>query len=239
MKRLAAFLVLLLFLPGVLHAQFYYFGRNKVQYTDFEWHVLKTEHFDIYYYPEMKDLAERGAALAEESYRVLEFKFNHTLNNRVPLIFYSSHLHFEQTNTTGGFIPEGIGGFFEFLKGRVVIPSDGSWAQFRHVIRHELVHVFMHSKITRVLSDHRKTADREPPLWFTEGLAEYWSTDWDSQAEMVMRDAVLNDIAVGLSDMDRIYGSFLMYKEGQNALQFLSSRYGEGKILELMENFWK
>ena len=39
-----------------------------MQYTDFEWHVLKTEHFDIYYYPEMKDLAERGAFFAEESY---------------------------------------------------------------------------------------------------------------------------------------------------------------------------
>jgi len=240
MKRLCSFLFLVLVLCAThASAQFFYFGRNKVQYTDFEWHVLKTEHFDIYYYPEMEDLAERGAFFAEESFKHLEVKFNHTLNNRVPLIFYSSHLHFQQTNTTGGFIPEGVGGFFEFLKGRVVIPSDGSTAQFKHVIRHELVHVFMHSKINRVLIDHRKPQDRFPPLWFTEGLAEYWSEEWDSQAEMVMRDVVLNGIAVGLNDMDRIYGSFLMYKEGQNALQYVGKTYGEEKILLLMENFWK
>ncbi len=240
MKRLSSLLPVLLFLCVTnVSAQFFYFGRNKVQYTDFEWHVLRTEHFDIYYYPQMKDLAERGAFFAEESYKLLEVKFNHTLNIRVPLIFYSSHLHFEQTNVTGGFIPEGVGGFFEFLKGRVVIPSDGSVAQFKHVIRHELVHVFMHSKLSRVLIDHRKPQDKTPPLWFTEGLAEYWSTDWDTQAEMVMRDAVLNDIVVGLNDMDQIYGSFLMYKEGQNALQFLNNQYGNEKILLLMENFWK
>lgn len=220
-------------------AQFFYFGRNKVQYTDFEWHVLKTDHFDIYYYPEMKDLAERGAYFAEESYKILELKFNHSLNNRVPLIFYSSHLHFQQTNTTGGFLPEGVGGFFEFLKGRVVIPSDGSTAQFKHVIRHELVHVFMHSKISRIMTDHRKAQDRTPPLWFTEGLAEYWSTEWDQQAEMVMRDVVLNNLVVGLKDMDLIYGSYLMYKEGQNALMYLAKTYGEEKILLLMENIWK
>jgi hypothetical protein len=237
--RLFCSLVLLFAFWTEAPAQFFYFGRNKVQYTDFVWHVLKTEHFDIYYYPEMKDLAERGAFFAEESYKLLEVKFNHTLNHRVPLIFYSSHLHFQQTNVTAGFIPEGVGGFFEFLKGRVVIPSDGSTAQFKHVIRHELVHVFMQSKITRVLTDHRKPQDRFPPLWFTEGLAEYWSTDWDSQAEMVMRDGVLNDIVVGLSTMDRIYGSFLMYKEGQNALRHVGTRYGEEKILFLMENFWK
>jgi WD40 repeat protein len=232
--------LLLLFLCATTGwAQLFYFGRNKVQYTDFAWHVLKTPHFDIYYYPEMKDLAERGAAFAEEAFRHLEVKFNHTLVSRVPLIFYSSHLHFQQTNTTGGFLPEGIGGFFEFLKGRVVIPADGSMPQFRHVIRHELVHVFMHSKISRVLTDHRKPQDRYPPLWFIEGLAEYWSTDWDSQAEMVMRDAVLNDIVVGLDDIDRIYGSFLMYKEGQAALSYMGRIYGEEKVLLLMENFWK
>ncbi|HEX7070332.1 MAG TPA: hypothetical protein VF190_05985, partial [Rhodothermales bacterium] len=31
---------------------YYHFGRNKIQYADFDWHVLKTEHFDVYYYPE-------------------------------------------------------------------------------------------------------------------------------------------------------------------------------------------
>ncbi len=237
--RRSTFLLLLFLSASTAWTQLFYFGRNKVQYTDFSWHVLKTTHFDIYYYPEMKDLAERGAAFAEEAFRDLELKFNHTLVTRVPLIFYSSHLHFEQTNTTGGFIPEGIGGFFEFLKGRVVIPADGSMPQFRHVIRHELVHVFMHSKISRVLTDHRKPQDRYPPLWFVEGLAEYWSTEWDAQAEMVMRDAVLNDIAVGLDDIDRIYGSFLMYKEGQNALSYMSRTFGDEKVLLLMENFWR
>lgn len=236
---IVSFVALCLIAAHCAQAQFFWFGRNKVQYTEFRWHVLKTTHFDIYYYPEMKELAERGASFAEESYSALEVKFNHTLNNRVPLVFYSSHLHFQQTNTTGGFLPEGVGGFFEFLKGRVVIPADGSTAQFRHVIRHELVHVFTYSKISRILADHRKPQDRFPPLWFTEGLAEYWSTDWDTQAEMVMRDAVLNDIVVGLNDMDRIYGSFLMYKEGQNALRYLSRTYGEEKVLLLMENFWK
>ncbi len=235
--------VILLFLYSILQfpasSQFFYFGRNKVQYTRFDWHVLKTEHFDIYYYPEMEDLAKRGAFLAEESYNILEEKFVHNVTHRIPLIFYSSHLHFEQTNVTPGLVPEGVGGFFEFIKGRVVIPYNGSMWDFQHVISHELVHVFMHSKINRILSDHRMMQDRLPPLWFVEGLAEYWSVVWDSQAEMVMRDAVINNYLVPLSDMNKIYGTFLMYKEGQFILKFISEHYGEHCILQLMENFWK
>ncbi|MEX2088748.1 MAG: hypothetical protein WEB62_03215, partial [Bacteroidota bacterium] len=126
MRRFLQYILLLLLLTQCASAQFYYFGRNKVQYTEFEWKVLRTEHFDIYYYTEMRELAQRGAFLAEESYKHLEQKFNHNVANRIPLIFYSSHLHFQQTNVTPGFIPEGVGGFFEFLKGRVVIPFQGS-----------------------------------------------------------------------------------------------------------------
>ncbi len=220
-------------------AQFSYFGHNKVQYTEFDWQILRTEHFDVYYYPEMKELAQQGAFFAEEAYKQLESKFNHSLANRVPLIFYSSHLHFQQTNTTGGFIPEGVGGFFEFLKGRVVIPADGSLSRFRHVIRHELVHVFMHSKISRVMVDHRLPQDRMPPLWFTEGLAEAWSTETDDQSEMLIRDAVLNNYIVPLQNMESIYGTFLMYKEGQYILKYIEEKYGEDKLMLLMENFWR
>ena len=219
--------------------QFFYFGENKIQYTRFTWEVMKTEHFDIYYYPEMKDLAARAAALAEESYRVLQDRFNHNVANRIPLILYSTHLHFEETNVASDFIPEGVGGFTEFVKGRVVIPYDGSMSDFHHVIRHELVHVFMYSKLNRVFFDHHMRADRLPPLWYVEGLAEYWSADWDDQAEMVMRDAVLSGYLAPVSDMDRIFGSFLMYKEGQNLLGFLAERFGDDKVLQLMENFWK
>jgi hypothetical protein len=238
-SKLYKYILFYLLFTSYAFPQFFYFGRNKVQYTNFDWHVLKTEHFDIYYYPEMKDLAERGAFLAEESYKILEEKFLHNVSSRIPLIFYSSHLHFQQTNTTPGMVPEGVGGFFEFIKGRVVIPYTGSMWEFRHVIRHELVHVFMTSKVNRVLLDHRMIQDHLPPLWFIEGLAEYWSSGWDTQAEMVMRDATVSNYIVPLSNMDDIYGTYLMYKEGQNLLQFLAERYGGEKILQLMENFWK
>ena len=232
-------LFLLLFLANNLLAQGFVFGRNKIQYTDFDWQIMQTEHFDIYYYPEMEEIAKQGAYYAEESFKALEPKFNHTVNRRIPLIFYSTHLHFQQTNITPGFIPEGVGGFFEFLKGRVVIPSNGNMHQFHHVIRHELVHVFMHSKVFNVLRNHSRTGGPFPPLWFTEGLAEHWSAKWDAQAEMVLKDAVLSNYETGLKNIFRINGTFTMYKTGQNVLNYIADKYGDDKVLMIMENLWK
>lgn len=234
----ALVIVLVLLSGSVTHSQYVGFGRNKVQYNEFEWHTLSTEHFKIYYYPEMKELAEIGAAYAEESYSAHQQNFNYSLIDTVPIIFYSSPTHFRETNTTPGLIPDGVGGFFEFIKGRVVIPFDGSLGNFKHVIRHELCHVFMVAKVTNTLRLHRQPPERLVPLWFTEGLAEYWSTKWDATAEMIIKDAVMNDYMVGLDNWERFYGTFFMYKLGQNVLEYIADKYGKEKILLLIENVW-
>ncbi len=221
-------------------AQFYelHFGKNKIQYERFDWHVLQTEHFDIYYYPEMQALAEHGAFFAEEAYRTLQQRFNNALPRRTPIIFYAAPYHFQQTNTMPGFIPEGVGGFFELIKGRVVIPASGNLYRFRRVIWHELVHVFTFHRAFQVLRDHRVPPDRYLPLWFTEGLAEYWSGPPDDQYEMILRDAFYANYLVPLENMYRIYGTFLMYKEGEALCRFIAETYGEEKLLELIEQFW-
>src|SRR4030042_2953581 len=70
-------------------------------------------------------------------------------------------------------------------------------------------------------------------------MAEYWSSNWDAQAEMVMRDAVLNNYVVPLSQIFQIQGTYMMYKEGQAIIQYITEIYGEEKVLQLMEEIWK
>jgi len=188
-RRIKYFLILIIFSNQLLLAQYYSFGRNKVQYSNFDWKILKTKHFDIYYYGDFYELADIGAEYAEQAFDEYKVKFNSYIVRRIPLIFYNTPLHFQQTNTIPGLIPDAVGGFFEFAKGRVVIPSNGSLQDFKHVIRHELTHVFMKNKLFHITSAHRQSTGKSPPLWFTEGLAEFNSTKVNAQAEMLIRDA--------------------------------------------------
>lgn len=96
----------------------------------------------------------------------------------------------------------------------------------------------MTAKISNVLRLHRQPQDRMPPLWFIEGLAEFWSTDWDITADMIIKDAVLNNYMAGLENWEQFYGSFFMYKMGQNVLSYIAEKYGSEKILLLIDNFW-
>ena len=60
---------------AVTSANAQYFGRNKVQYRTFDFQILKTEHFDLYYYPEEAEAAQmrraHGRALVRAAVAVL------------------------------------------------------------------------------------------------------------------------------------------------------------------------
>jgi Tol biopolymer transport system component len=233
---LIGIVVLLMLAAAPLSAQ-YYFGKNKVQYTNFDWRVLTTRHFRIYFYAQESDLAEIAARSAEDSYRVLAGKFNHEIYSHIPLIIYSNANHFAQTNVTWSLIPENVAGFTEFIKGRVVVPFNGSYYDFDRVIRHELVHVFMISKINRIGREHGRGADAFPPLWFVEGLAECWSRPWDSEADLFIRDMVINGSLPSIATIGAYDGSFFLYKLGESLCHFITDQYGADKLTRLFDNW--
>ena len=58
-------LAALLIFSSAVPSSAQYFGRNKVQYERFDFKVLATEHFDIYYYPEEEAAVRIAARMAE------------------------------------------------------------------------------------------------------------------------------------------------------------------------------
>jgi len=119
------------------------FGQNKVQYRKFDWYFIQSKHFDIYFYPEEYYLAEFTASAAESAYTSISRDFHYDIVNRVPIIVYQSHNDWQQTNVVSEYLEEGVGGVTELFKNRVVVPFEGSYKLFRHVIHHELVHAVL------------------------------------------------------------------------------------------------
>ena len=158
---------MLLFGIGILASPAFaqYFGRNKVQYKKFDFKLMKTKHFDIYFYPEMRGAAEQSARMAERWYSRLSRILNHKLNGRQPLILYASSPHFQQTTALSGEIGEGTGGVTEIFKRRIILPVGASMAETDHVIGHELVHAFQFSMTSQGHPGYGDPLDSLPGDW--------------------------------------------------------------------------
>jgi Tol biopolymer transport system component len=207
---------------------------SKVQWKNFDWEFIQTSHFDIYFCQNSYHLAKFAAEVLESSYVIISDELNYKLRKRVPAFVYNSPNEFQQTNITNQLLGEGTGGFTEVFKNRMVMPYNGSYEDFRHVLHHELTHAVTFDMLygksfSSLLS---RGALFSPPLWLAEGYAEYSSRfGWDYWADMVMRDATINNYAPPLA----FAGGYLVYKEGQLAIKFLVDTYGIEKLGEI----WK
>ena len=219
----------LFFFPVIIFGQF---GKNKVQYKDYDWYYIQTEHFDIYFSQNGEMLAEFTSKAAENALASIQRSFNYKINNRITLIIYNSQNDFQETNVIDQYLSEGIEGFTELFKNRVVVQFMGSYKKFRHLVHHELVHAVMNDmfyggSIQNIISNNITI---NFPSWFTEGMAEYQSLGWDVDTDMFIRDAAINEYLPDIQGLD----GYFAYRGGQSVFYYIDRKYGKEKIGELM-----
>lgn len=233
-KAIIPIFILVIIIAQTVTAQETYFGKNKVRYKDFHWSYIQTPRFDIYFYEDAYPTAKFTATVMESAYVEITDELNYKLQHRVPVFVYNSSNDFQQTNITQSLLPESVGGFTEAFKNRIVIPFNGSYEEFRHVLHHELTHAIIHDlvygNVFSTLLSRQKFFNL--PLWFSEGYAEYSSRHgWDYFSDMYIRDATINNYLTP----PMYLGGFLAYKQGQAMIKYIVDTYGEDKIGEILK----
>jgi WD40 repeat protein len=216
-------------------AQYSYFGENKVQTRDYQFRSFETEHFRVLFYPGGEGLAEFAGRSAEEYYAQTSRDLGIEIEGKTPLILYLSPGQFSETNVILDVIGEGVGGFSELIKNRIVIPFDGSYNDLHHVIGHELTHIFEFQMYyrSRLASLLGAIDEFSVPLWVVEGFAEFQSGWVNVSSEAFMRDLVINNRLVPLQDLNDGMG-YLVYREGESFFRYVEEKYGRKKVYEFM-----
>jgi hypothetical protein len=231
-RRFLPLLLLCTLLP--LTAQAQYFGQNKVQWEQFHFKVLQTEHFDIYYYEREADVVNDIGRMAERWYARLSRVFNHSFG-RKPIVLYANAADFQQTTTTGEIIGQGTGGFTDEYMNRVVLPLTGDYAENDHVLGHEIVHVFQYdiakAQSSGSYSNRRRFNLEALPLWLVEGMAEYFSKGRiDPLTSMWVRDATIHNRLPDLKKLTRD-PRYFPYRYGEALLAYIGGRFGDDAVV--------
>lgn len=228
-------LTAIIFMSGPVSTNAQMFGKNKVQYKNFEWMYLQSNHFDIYFSQDGRTIADFAAHAAESALVSIERTLKYKITNRIPFIIYNSHNDFQQTNVISMYLEEGIGGVTELFKNRVVLPFEGSYKNFRHVIHHELVHavlndMFYGGSIQSILTNNIRL---QLPLWLNEGFAEYESLGgWDCDSDMFLRDATVSNYLPPI----QFLGGYFAYRGGQSVWWYIAEKYGKEKVGEILRH---
>jgi Tol biopolymer transport system component len=208
-----------------------YFGRNKVQYEKFDWRIIKSEHFDSFFYPAESTIVHDAARQAERWYARHNDTFRHAFD-RKSLIFYADHPDFEQTNVVNESLGEETGGVTESNRTRVIMPFTGLYSENDHVLGHELVHVFQYNIAEGTPGGGLMRLDALPG-WLIEGMAEYLSIGRESPlTAMWMRDAVLRDKFPTIKQVTND-PRYFPYRYGQATWAYIGGRWGDREIVNV------
>src|SRR5215217_6837401 len=201
-----------------------YFGKNQVRYDKFEWHIYPTEHFNIYYYPEIEPHLERMASYAESAYQHISSELKYDLASKIPLILFQTSSEFQEQNVIPGAAQENVGAFAEPTRQRIVMPMDEPPDLLYRLIVHELTHQFEFDIIPPSL------IRRETPLWINEGMSDYMTGVWNPLDMQTVRDAAVSDIVPKMSKLTD-YGAFgnprMIYNLGHAVFEFIEAKWGK------------
>ena len=201
-----------------------YFGKNSIRYDTFKWSTYQTDHFEIYYYPEIEPHLERMASYAESAYQHVSSELKHDLAAKVPLILFQTSAEFYQQNVIPGAAQEGVGAFAEPSRYRILMPMDEPPDLLYRLIVHELTHIFQFDIIPTSLV--RNTT----PLWVNEGMSDYMTGVWRPNDIMMVRDAAIADIIPKMSNLQG-YGNLGnargIYNLGHAAFEFMEAKWGK------------
>ncbi len=221
-----------------LQAQFYNgsqltFGKNRVQYQNFNWQLYRANLFDVYFYPTSKPLADYTFGKAPGMISELERTLNYTLYKKIHFIVYNTQGDFRESNF--GFDNEDFynqGGITNIYGNKVYLYFDGNHNHFDKMIRSGIATIFARNIVegesvgANISAGHLSSL----PNWFYSGLSSYLAENWSPEIDIHIKNGILTKRFALLEDLNPVEATYA----GHSLWKFIVDRYGEATISNIL-----
>lgn len=205
------------------------FGKNRVQYKNFEWQYLDYDRYRVYFYQGGVDIARYVSLSAGRHMANIEKRLDYQLSDKINILVYNTQEDFKQSNLgLSSDDQSNIGGMTRIVGDKVSIFFNGTHAdldqQMRAVIAELTLNKILYGGNARDII--RNSTLLYLPPWFSNGLTKYLSEGWSTLHDNAMYDALRNNT----------FGTF-NYRGGADAdasghamWYYIISTYGESVI---------
>ena len=174
------------------NAQFYNghqmrFGKNRVQFDEFEWYYYRNQQFDTYFYAGGSDMAELANGIAIEMIPQLEAFFDHKLEKRMILVLFQNLSDFRQSNIGLNTDADeyNIGGTLKIIDNIAFVYTEIDKQKFREQVVAAIANIILNDIIygSNIKNKIANNTLIGMPEWYTSGLVAYIARDWDADAD--------------------------------------------------------
>ncbi len=240
--QLFIFLIILLLELTILvtpaKAQFYNgsqltFGKNRVQYNNFQWSYFRFERFDTYFYLNGKELALFTAQYAQDQIKETESKLETTVNDKIQFIIFNTLSELKQSNIgLDDDILYNTGGVTKIIDQKVFLYFDGSHENLKKQIRQGINTIVLNQLLygSSLTSQMKNSTLLFLPDWYINGLISYLSEDWSTDIDSKVKDGIQSG---KYKKFNQLTGQDAAYA-GHSLWKFVGEKYGETVVSNII-----
>ena len=204
-----------------------------MQYQNFNWQYYRNPQFDVYFYPNSRDIAEYVYTITPEIIKEIEMLFNFTSEKKLQFIVYRTQSDFKESNfnyDNDDFYNQA--GITNIYGTKIYIYFDGSHANLNKMLRSGIASVYAHGIVQgqTVRANMVSEFVMDEPNWFYSGLSSYIAENWNSDLEAQIKDGILTKRFKSLDFLSPRDATLA----GHSFWRFITDRYGEEYISKIL-----
>src|SRR5882762_6804914 len=208
------------------------FGKNRIQYKDFDWKYLSSENFDVYYYDDRRKVAGEAIQYLESEFDRITDLIGWPPYLKTKVFLYNSITDLQQSNIGLNHTQFNVGGETEFIKPYVEIAHPGTLDEFKEELIYKVSDLMVNEMMFGgSLKDMFQNAVLlNIPDWFIDGASLYvakgWNIEMDDYVRQLVRSKKVNRALKQTGKDAQLVG--------QSIWNYIVEKYGKSSISNIL-----
>ncbi len=214
------------------------FGKNRVQYHDFEWWQYESDNFVTYWYKGGQEVGQSVVQMAEFDYNEIRSILEYRINEKIQIIAYTDLTDLKQSNIGQEDVFLNSNGSTKIVGNKIFVYFNGNHLDLRRQIREGITQVLLNNMMFGVNLQEivQNAVLLNLPSWFTDGLVRYvgeyvpGQNGWNTRLDNRLRDLILSEKVTSFDDLVLIDPAFA----GHSFWYFIGQNYGKSTASNLL-----
>ncbi|MBK5278464.1 MAG: PD40 domain-containing protein [Bacteroidia bacterium] len=208
------------------------FGKNRIQYKQFNWQYISSENFDVYYYDERRRIATEAIQYLEGEFDRITDLIGYPPYLKTKVFLYNSITDLQQSNIGLNKTQYNVGGETDFIKPIVEIAHPGNLDEFKEELIYKMADLMVNEMMFGgSLKDMFQNAVLlNLPEWFINGASSYvskgWNIEMDDYVRQLVRDKKITKALRFTGDESALVG--------QSIWNYIVEKYGRSSISNIL-----
>ena len=208
------------------------FGKNRLQYRQFNWQYLAGKNFDIYFYDNRAEVARDALEYLEGEFDRITDLIGYPPYFKTKVFLYNSLADLRQSNVGLNRTVFTVGGETEFVKPYVEVAHLGNVQEFKEELLYQIANLMVDEMMFggNLKDIFQSALLLNLPEWFVNGASLYISKGWTVEMDDFIRQFIQKKRSRKLAKLNGREAALA----GQSVWNFIAEKYGKSSIANIL-----